>query len=119
MVRLRFQRLGRHNRPFYRLAAIDQRTRRDGVVIEALGWYNPVEKDVAKQVHIDESRVKHWLSVGAQPTDTVRDFLAKRKLVDIPLWEKDREHDRKRSEKKKAAEAAKAAAGEKKEEAKA
>lgn len=119
MVRLRFQRLGRHNRPFYRLAAIDQRTRRDGVVIEALGWFNPVEKDAAKQIQINEERVKHWISVGAQPTDTVRDFLAKRKLVDVALWEKDREHDRKRVDKKKAAEAAKAEAGEKKEEAKA
>lgn len=119
MVRLRFQRLGRHNRPFYRLAAIDQRTRRNGVVIEALGWYNPIEKDAAKQIQINEERVKHWISVGAQPTDTVRDFLAKRNLVDVKLWEKDRENDRKRSEKKKAAEAAKAAAAaEKKEEPK-
>ena len=47
MVRLRFQRLGRHNRPFYRLAALDKRTRRDGVVIENLGWFNPIEKDAA------------------------------------------------------------------------
>lgn len=119
MVRLRFQRLGRHNRPFYRLAAIDQRTRRDGVVIEALGWFNPIEKDSAKQIQINEERVKYWISQGAQPTDTVRDFLAKRSLVDVKGWEKDREHDRKRAEKKKAAEAAKAAEGEKKEEAKA
>ncbi|MBS0190502.1 MAG: 30S ribosomal protein S16 [Phycisphaerales bacterium] len=117
MVRLRFQRLGRHNRPFYRLAAIDQRTRRDGVVIESLGWFNPVEKDAAKAVQLNEERVKHWISVGAQPTDTVRDFLAKRGLVDVKAWEKDREHDRKRLEKRLAA---KAAAGEeKKEEAKA
>lgn len=120
MVRLRFQRFGRHNRPFYRLAAIDQRTRRDGVVIEALGWFNPIETDAAKQIQINEERIKHWISVGAQPTDTVRDFLAKRKLVDVSLWEKDREHDRKRLEKRKAAEAAaQAAGGEKKEEAKA
>ncbi|HEX8876570.1 MAG TPA: 30S ribosomal protein S16 [Phycisphaerales bacterium] len=120
MVRLRFQRLGRHNRPFYRLAALDKRTRRDGVVIENLGWFNPIEKDAAKQVHLNEERIKHWLSVGAQPTDTVRDFLAKRGLVDVKAWEEDRKHDRKRLEARKAAEAAKAAeGGEKKEEAKA
>lgn len=118
MVRLRFQRLGRHNRPFYRLAALDKRTRRDGSVIENLGWFNPIETDPAKQVQINEERVKHWLSVGAQPTDTVRDFLAKRGLVDVKAWEKDREHDRKRLEARKAAEAAKAAAGDAKEEKK-
>lgn len=116
MVRLRFQRLGRHRRPFFRLAAIDQRTRRDGVVIENLGWFNPLEPDAAKAMQLHTDRIKHWLSVGAQPTDTVRDFLVKANLMDKALWEKDREHDRKRTEAKKAAAAA---AGETKEEKKA
>lgn len=120
MLRLRFQRLGRHNRPFYRLAALDKRTRRNGSVVENLGWFNPLEKDPAKQIHLNAERIKYWLSVGAQPTDTVRDFLAKHQLIDVKAWEEDRKHDRKRLEARKAAEAAKAAeGGEKKEAAKA
>jgi small subunit ribosomal protein S16 len=114
MVRIRMQRFGRTNRPFYRIAAIDQRKRRNGPVLENLGWYNPVEKDVTKQVHINEERVKHWLAQGAQPTDTVRDFLAKRKLVDVKAWEADRAFDRKMSEANQAKAAAAAEAGEKK-----
>ncbi len=116
MVRLRMQRLGRKNRTFFRVAAIDQRTRRNGSVIEALGWYDPVAKDPSKQLQLNDERIKYWLSVGAQPTETVRDMLAKRGLIETTQWNKDREHDRKRVEAKKAAAAAE---GEKKEEKKA
>jgi small subunit ribosomal protein S16 len=117
MVRLRMQRLGRRNRPFYRIAAVEKQTRRNGPVIEALGWYNPLEKDPAKALQINDERVKHWLSKGAQPSDTVRDMLAKRGLGDLKQWEADRAFDRKIVEEKKAKAAA--AEGEKKEEAKA
>jgi small subunit ribosomal protein S16 len=109
------QRLGRVNRPFYRISAIDQRTRRDGVVIETLGWYNPVEKTAEKQLNINEDRVKHWLAAGAQPSDTVRDFLAKRGIGDLQAWEAERARQRDLVEKKKAAAAA---AGEKKDDEK-
>lgn len=90
--------------------------RRNGVVIEQLGWYNPLEKNEAKQIEIDVDRVKHWISMGAQPSDTVRDMLAKRDLVNKKDWEADRAEDRKKVEVKVAA--AKAAEGEKKEEPK-
>ena len=116
VVRIRLQRLGRHNRPFYRINAVDKRTRRDGSAIEQLGWYDPMAKDPAKQLELNEERVKYWISVGAQPSETLRDVLAKRKLVDVAAWEKDREADRKMVEAKKAAAAL---AGEKKEEKKA
>ncbi|MCC6227808.1 MAG: 30S ribosomal protein S16 [Phycisphaerales bacterium] len=116
VVRIRLQRLGRHNRPFYRINAVDKRTRRDGSAIEQLGWYDPMAKDPAKQLELNEERVKYWISVGAQPSETLRDVLAKRNLVDVAAWEKDREQDRKMVEAKKAAAAA---AGEKKEEKKA
>ncbi len=112
MVRIRLQRLGRRNRPYYRICAIEQRARREGPVLENLGTYDPVNPDKAKQVNINDERMKHWLGLGAQPTDTVRDMLARKGLVDVKLWEADREHDRKRLE----ARLAKAAAeGEKKE----
>lgn len=114
MLRIRLQRYGRRNRPFYRLAAVDKRTRRDGPVVEQLGWFDPLEKDPAKQIEIKEDRVKYWLSVGAQPTDTVRDFLAKRNLVDTSSWEKERAWDREHVKKKAAAAAASPAEGDKK-----
>lgn len=111
------QRLGRHNRPFYRISAIEKRVRRDGRVIEELGWYNPLEKDATKQINLNEERVKYWLGVGAQPSDTVRDMLARRSLVDLPAWEKQRAYDRKMVEVNKA-KAAAAPAEAKKDEAK-
>ena len=116
MVRIRLQRLGRKNRPFYRISAIEKRVRRNGAVIEQLGWFNPLEKNEAKQVELNVERVKYWISMGAQPTDTVRDMLAKRDLIDKKSWEAARAEDRKKVEAKVAA---KAAAGEKAEEKKA
>ena len=106
MVRLRFQRTGRHNRPFYRLAAIDGRVRRDGPCLENLGWYNPIEKDPAKQLLINEERVKYWLSVGALPSDTVEDILAKRNLVNLKKWDARRTQRREAVAARKAYEAA-------------
>lgn len=119
MVRLRMQRHGRKNRAFFRISAIDGRTRRDGKVIEQLGWFDPHAKDPAKAMELNVERVQHWLKMGAQPSDTVRDFLAKRGIGDIKAWEKERARQRKLVEDRKAKEAAAAAAGEKKEEAKA
>ncbi|MGE4198819.1 MAG: 30S ribosomal protein S16, partial [Phycisphaerales bacterium] len=86
MVRIRMQRMGRRNRPFFRINVIDEQTRRDGKVIEQLGWYDPIAKDESKQVQLDEDRAKYWLSQGAQPSDTMMDMLSKRKLVDGEAW---------------------------------
>jgi small subunit ribosomal protein S16 len=51
---------------------MDGRTQRDGRVIEELGYYDPVAKDESKQLVLRQERIDYWLSVGAQPTDTVR-----------------------------------------------
>ncbi len=75
MVVLRLKRMGRAHRPFYRLGAMDKRNPRDGRVIEELGWFDPVA--AGEQIKFDIERVKHWLSVGAQPSETVRDLLRK------------------------------------------
>lgn len=96
MVRIRMQRLGRTHRPFYRINAIDQRTRRNGRCIEPLGWYNPLEKDPEKQIVLKEDRVRYWLSVGAQPSETVRDLLCRRNMMDTTAWEAKRAADRER-----------------------
>lgn len=77
MVKLRLKRFGRRHRPFYRLNAIDIRAPRDGRPIEELGTYNPIEKDQQKQVQFNDERVRYWLGVGAQPSETVRSLLRK------------------------------------------
>ena len=74
-VKLRLARLGRRHRPFFRINAVESRTSRNGRILEKLGHYDPLEKDLAQRVVIDLERVKYWLSQGAVPTDTVSDIL--------------------------------------------
>lgn len=86
------KRMGRPHRPFYRISAVDSRVKRDGKVIENLGWYDPMGGDPTKQVALEVDRIKHWLSKGAQPSDTVKDLLAKHNLVNAD--ERKAEHKR-------------------------
>ena len=79
-VKLRLKRLGRKNHAFYRLNAIDSRTPRDGRVIEELGHYDPTNKDQSKQFLANIERCKHWLDVGAVPSETVSSLLKKNGL---------------------------------------
>jgi len=74
-VRLRLKRFGRTNRSFYRIAAIDGRRRRDGRVLEELGFYDPQNRNPDQQVRLKPDRIRYWLSVGAVPTDTVKQLL--------------------------------------------
>lgn len=80
-VSLRLSRRGRRHRPFYRLGAVDHRRSRDGRVIEELGYFDPIAKDETKQVSFNKERIQYWLSVGAQPSDTVRTLLKKTGIV--------------------------------------
>jgi len=70
MVRIRLKRMGRRHKPFFRICAVDQREERDGRMIEDLGTYDP-GLDEDKKVIIKKERVEYWLSVGAQPSETV------------------------------------------------
>lgn len=74
-VRLRLKRLGRKNRAFFRLAAFDSRTRRDGRAIEELGHYDPHMGDDVKKYSLNRERIEYWLSVGAKPSETVASIL--------------------------------------------
>ena len=76
-VKIRLKRMGRKNHPFYRLNAIDSRSPRDGRVIEELGYYDPRNKDQAKQFVAKIERCTHWLNVGAVPSETVSSLLKK------------------------------------------
>jgi small subunit ribosomal protein S16 len=69
--------MGRTNGAFFRLNAIDSRSPRDGRVIEELGYYDPRNKDKAKQFVANIERCTHWLNVGAIPSGTVSSLLKK------------------------------------------
>jgi len=73
---IRLSRGGAKKRPYYRIVVANSRSPRDGRFIEKIGAYNPLlAKDDANRVVLDTERAKHWLSVGAQPTDRVARFL--------------------------------------------
>jgi small subunit ribosomal protein S16 len=76
-VRIRMKRLGRKNRPFYRLCAIDQRSPRDGRVLEELGHYDPMCREVDARAILKGERIKYWIGVGAQPSENVQVLIKK------------------------------------------
>ncbi len=75
-LKLRLSRHGAKKRPFYRIVVADSRAPRDGRHIEILGTFNPLlPKDSEERVKLKEDRIKHWIGVGAKPTDRVLRFL--------------------------------------------
>ena len=74
-VAIRLSRGGAKKRPYYRIVVSDTRSPRDGKYLEQIGTYNPMlPKDSAERVKLNEDRARHWLSVGAKPTDRVHRF---------------------------------------------
>ena len=76
-VRIRMKKLGRKHRPFYRVCAMDIRTPRDGRILEELGTYDPMVPETDARAILKADRIRHWLSVGAQPSDKVRVLIEK------------------------------------------
>jgi len=72
-VRLRLTRIGGKKNPIWRVVAADQRSARDGRIIETLGQYNAQTEP--STIKIDEERVRHWLAQGAQPSEQVKKLL--------------------------------------------
>ena len=72
-VRLRLTRVGGRKDPVWRVVVADQRSKRDGRVIETVGHYNAQTNP--STIVIDEARVRDWLARGAQPSATVRKLL--------------------------------------------
>jgi small subunit ribosomal protein S16 len=106
-LKIRLTRGGAKKRPFYSIVVADTRSPRDGRFIEKVGTYNPmVDKTHAERLVIKEERVKHWLGVGALPTDRVARFFGEAGLVAKPAI---RETPKKSAPKAKAQERAKAA----------
>ncbi len=84
-LRIRLARAGAKKRPFYRIVVADSRSPRDGRFIEKIGTYNPmVAKDHPDRVRLDEERARHWLSVGALPSDRVARFLGHAEIIPMP-----------------------------------
>ena len=76
-LKIRLSRGGAKKRPFYRVVVADSRNPRDGRFIERVGSYNPmVPKDHPERFKIDEDRVKHWMGMGALPTNRVAQYLS-------------------------------------------
>ncbi len=115
-LRIRLARGGAKKRPFYRIVVADSRSPRDGRFIEKIGTYNPmVAKDHPERIKLDEDRAKHWISVGATPSDRVARFLGQANIIAmpaIPQQTKKNQPKAKAVERMKAAEEAKAAAAE-------
>ncbi len=78
-TKIRLKRIGRRNRPFYRVVVMDSRNRRDGAAIEELGWFNPIEAD--KSYKLEEDRFLHWLKEGAQPSEAAHGLMKRSGLA--------------------------------------
>jgi small subunit ribosomal protein S16 len=80
MVKIRLRRMGRRNRPAYRVVVTESRSPRDGKAIAIIGHYNPLTDPAT--ISIDEEKALKWLRHGAQPTDTVRSLLTRVGIMD-------------------------------------
>jgi len=78
MVKIRLARGGTKKKPYYRVVVADQRCKRDGRYLEHIGFYNPMVSE--NRFGIDEERVNHWLSEGAQPTERVSKLMKQAKI---------------------------------------
>ncbi|HKV26088.1 MAG TPA: 30S ribosomal protein S16 [Candidatus Acidoferrum sp.] len=76
---IRLSRIGKKKKPYYRVVVIEKTRPRNGRVVEAVGTYDPLKKPA--EIKLDSERVKHWLGVGAQPSDTVRSFIRQQKIA--------------------------------------
>jgi small subunit ribosomal protein S16 len=84
-LKIRLARGGAKKRPFYSIVIADSRSPRDGRFIEKVGTYNPMlDRGHADRVTLKEERLRHWLGVGAQPSDRVARFLGEAGLIEKP-----------------------------------
>lgn len=82
MVKIRLMRMGSKRNPHYRLVVVDSRKKRSTEYIEQIGYYDPRET-TEQHLKVDAERASHWLSVGAQPTETVVRLLEQNE-VEVP-----------------------------------
>lgn len=78
LLAIRLTRMGAKKRPFYRIIVTEKNSKRDGRFLEIVGYYNPIAGAGQPDLVVKRERVAHWMSSGAQPTDTVRKLLARK-----------------------------------------
>lgn len=84
-LKLRLSRGGAKKRPYYRIVVADSRMPRDGRFIERVGTYNPMlPQEHPERVKLNDERIKHWLGVGAKPSDRVARFLGQAEIIPLP-----------------------------------
>ncbi|MEC7657466.1 MAG: 30S ribosomal protein S16 [Pseudomonadota bacterium] len=84
-LKIRLARGGAKKRPFYRIVVADSRMPRDGRFIERVGTYNPMlPKEHPERIELKTERIRHWLSVGARPSDRVARFLGTADIIPMP-----------------------------------
>jgi small subunit ribosomal protein S16 len=84
-LKIRFSRAGTKKRPYYRMVVADSRSPRDGRIIERVGSYNPLlPHDHKDRVIVVEERLKHWMKMGATPSDRIARLLSQKGLVPAP-----------------------------------
>lgn len=76
MVTIRLTRRGAKNQPFYHVVVTDSRERQGGAGLEQVGYFNPVARGKDTRLKLDLARIDHWLKVGAQESDRVRQLVA-------------------------------------------
>ena len=80
MLAIRFKRVGRKHQPSFRIVVAEKRSKRDGLSIDDIGFYNPITKEFG----VKKERLEHWLKFGAKPTPTVHNILVNHKLISGP-----------------------------------
>ena len=84
MLTIRLSRIGKKKKPYYRVVVIERTRPRDGRVKEAVGTYDPLKKPA--EIKLDAERIKYWMGLGAQPSDTVRSFLRQQKIAEFSAF---------------------------------
>ena len=75
MLKIRLTRMGAKKKPFYRVVVMERRQNRDGSFVEIVGHYNPASNPPLIDLNMD--RIQHWISCGAQPSETVNSLMKK------------------------------------------
>ena len=84
MLKIRLRRTGARKKPSYRIVVAESTAPRDGKYVEIIGTYDPLTDPAT--IKLDGDRAKHWLSVGAQPTERVVKLMAREGLVEAPTY---------------------------------
>jgi small subunit ribosomal protein S16 len=95
MLKFKLMRFGKKRQPTYRIVVSEARSKRDGEYIDQVGLYNPI----TKELRVEELKVKEWITKGVQPTDTVNDLFAQKKLTK-PTVRSERKYTKKSEAKK-------------------